>query len=114
MTTVRAQCPVCGDVSLEIDNLTVRTCADGVTESAYRFECPGCGDTVSRPASERIVDLLVSAGAPQETWVWPAELREWRDGPPLTPDDLLDLHVMLDDDGWFDQLLALVRRTTPE
>jgi hypothetical protein len=114
MTTVRAQCPACGDVALEIDDLTVRVCDDGVTSGAYRFRCPGCRDTVTRPASERIVDLLVSAGATHETWRWPAELSERPGGPPLTPDDLLDLHVMLDDDGWFDLLVALVRRTTPE
>jgi hypothetical protein len=47
-------------------------------------------------------------------WRWPAELSETRAGPPLTPDDLLDLHVLLEDDTWFDDLVALVRRTTPE
>ena len=114
MTTVRAQCPSCGDVALQIDELTVRVCADGVTAGEYRFRCPGCRDTVTRPASERIVDLLVSAGATQETWRWPAELKERPGGPPLTPDDLLDLHVMLDEDGWFERLVALVRHTTPE
>ena len=60
------------------------------------------------------MDLLVSAGAPQETWRWPAELAEHRGGPPLTPDDLLDLHVLLEGDGWFDDLVALVRHTAPE
>ena len=114
MTTVRAQCPACGDVQLQIDDLTVRTCNEDDTPSAYRFVCPGCAQTVEREASRRIVDLLVSAGAPQELWTWPAELAEQRDGPPLTPDDLLDLHVLLDDETWFDQLVALVRRTTPE
>jgi predicted RNA-binding Zn-ribbon protein involved in translation (DUF1610 family) len=114
MTTVRAQCPDCGDVSLEIADLTVRTYTDGVTRAEYRFPCPGCGRLVTRAASERIVDLLLSAGAPCEEWTWPAELRDRPGGPPLTPDDLLDLHVLLDDDGWFDDLVALVRRTTPE
>ena len=47
-------------------------------------------------------------------WSWPAELSEPHSGPPLTPDDLLDLHVLLEDDTWFQQLVALVRRTTPE
>ena len=51
---------------------------------------------------------------PHELWRWPAELAERPDGPPLTPDDLLDLHVLLGRDGWFDELVALVRRTTPE
>ena len=58
-------------------------------------------------ASQRIVDLLVSAGVPQEIWRWPAELAERRAGPPLTPDDLLDLHVLLEDDGWFDAARGL-------
>ncbi|MEX2099992.1 MAG: hypothetical protein WEB19_01125 [Acidimicrobiia bacterium] len=114
MTTVRAQCPTCGDISLEIVELTVRVCTDGVTPGAYRFRCPSCGDPVTRTASERIVDLLVSAGAVQEKWSWPAELKERPSGPPLTPDDLLDLHVMLEDDTWFERLVALVQRSTPE
>ena len=114
MTTVRAQCPACGDVSLKIDDLTVLVCSDEDIPSAYRFRCPGCEQTVQREASPRIVDLLMSAGAPHETWSWPAELAEHRSGPPLTPDDLLDLHVLLEDDTWFQQLVALVRSTTPE
>jgi hypothetical protein len=114
MTTVRAQCPACGDVQLQIDDLTVRVCSDEEMPSAYRFRCPGCDQTVHREASPRIVDLLVSAGAPHERWNWPAELAELHSGPPLTPDDLLDLHVLLEDDTWFEQLVALVRRTTPE
>jgi hypothetical protein len=113
MTTVRAQCPGCGDVQLHIDDLIVRVCHDD-GPGAYRFRCPRCEQTVQREASPRIVDLLVSAGAPQETWRWPAELAELRTGPPLTPDDLLDLHVLLEDDTWFDDLVALVRRATPE
>ena len=114
MTTVRAQCPACGDVQLKINDLTVRVCSDEDIPSSYRFRCPGCEQTVHREASPRIVDLLVSAGAPHETWSWPAELAEHRAGPPLTHDDLLDLHVLLEDDTWFQQLVTLVRRTTPE
>ena len=114
MTTVRAQCPECGDVQLKIQELTVRVCADDHAESSYRFRCPTCTRTVQRTASPRIVELLVSAGAPHESWRWPAELAERPSGPPLTPDDLLDLHVLLADDTWFRDLVALVRRTTPE
>ena len=114
MTTVRAQCPVCGDVKLHIHDLTIRVCADEAMPSVYRFRCPICDETVSRDASARIVDLLVSAGALHELWQWPAELAERPGGPTLTPDDLLDLHMLLTDDGWFDDLVALVRRTTPE
>ena len=111
MTTVRAQCPGCGDVQLHIDDLTVRVCHDGDVPSAYRFRCPGCDQTVHREASSRIVDLLVSAGAPQELWSWPAELTELRAGPPLTPDDLLDFHLLLAGPDWFEALAAEVRRS---
>jgi hypothetical protein len=113
MTTVRAQCPACGDVKLQIHDLMVRVCADDATTGSYRFRCPLCAETVQRAASARIVDLLVSAGAPHELWRWPAELDERPDGPALTPDDLLDLHVLLNGDGWFDELVALVRGTAP-
>ncbi|HEX9466880.1 MAG TPA: hypothetical protein VGA11_00585 [Acidimicrobiia bacterium] len=114
MTTVRAQCPTCGDVRLRIDELTVRICNDVLTPGAYRFRCPTCEQMVHRDASPRIVDLLMSAGAIHERWAWPAELAEQLPGPPLTHDDLLDLHVLLEDDNWFDHVVALVRRTTPE
>jgi predicted RNA-binding Zn-ribbon protein involved in translation (DUF1610 family) len=114
MTTVRAQCPVCGDVSLRIDDVIVMVHEDDDGNGTYRFRCPTCAETVRRDASARIVDLLLSAGAPREQWSWPAELTEHHPGPPLTPDDLLDLHVLLEDNDWFEQLVALVRGTTPE
>ena len=111
MTTIRAQCPDCGDVQLKIDELTVRVCDDH-DDGAYRFRCPACRRTVSRAASARIVGLLLSAGAPREVWQWPAELAERPDGPPLTHDDLLDLHVLLQHDAWFEQVVTLVQRNT--
>lgn len=114
MTTVRAQCPECGDVKLQIDDLTVVSGHDADLPSSYRFRCPVCGQIVTREATSRIVDLLVGAGAALETSRWPAELAELHVGPPLTADDLLDLHVLLGTDTWFDDVVALVRRPTPE
>ena len=64
MTTVRAQCPSCGDVALEIDDLTVRVCDDGYTGGVPVPAARAAATRSTRPASERIVDLLVSAGAP--------------------------------------------------
>ena len=40
-----------------------------------------------------------------------AELAESRVGPPLTPDDLLDFHLHLAGEGWFEELAAQVRRS---
>ena len=114
MTTVRAQCPACGDVQLGIKDLTVRVCDDDATTATYRFRCPGCESIVSRAASPRIIELLVSAGAHYELWQPPAEIGERPGGPPLTADDLLDLHDLLGDDAWFERLVALVRHSGPE
>jgi predicted RNA-binding Zn-ribbon protein involved in translation (DUF1610 family) len=114
MTTVRAQCPQCGDVRLHIDDLTVVVTDGGETPSRSRFRCPICDDLVVRDATKRIVELLLGAGAGEEHWHWPAELAEPHSGPPLTPDDLLDLHVLLGTPDWFDGVVALVRHSTPE
>ncbi|HEX6311404.1 MAG TPA: hypothetical protein VF152_07225 [Acidimicrobiia bacterium] len=104
MTTIRAQCPSCGDVRLTAADVTVRVCSDD-DSGAYRFRCPGCDAPVTKPASAHVVELLVSSGVRVETWRRPAELLESHDGPPLTPDDLLDFHVLLQRADWVDELL---------
>ena len=110
MTTIRANCPSCGDVQLTADDLTVRVCADDESGS-YCFLCPDCRCAVAKEASRRIVDLLVSSGVRMQVWRLPAELAESRLGPPLTPDDLLDFHLHLQDSAWFERLAAEVRRS---
>jgi predicted RNA-binding Zn-ribbon protein involved in translation (DUF1610 family) len=107
MATIRAACPTCGDVKLRSRDLTVRVCAD-TDAGMYSFACPRCGASVARDASPRILALLVSAGVRTEVWHPPAELAEHPDGPPFTADDLLDFHLLLAKDGWFDRLAEAV------
>ncbi len=109
MTTIRANCPSCGDVQLKAADLTVRVCSDDDTGS-YCFRCPSCERAVAKDASRRIVDLLVSSGVRLQVWRRPAELLEPHEGPTLTPDDLLDFHLLLRDDDWFAALSEMVRR----
>jgi hypothetical protein len=110
VTTIRANCPTCGDVQLTADDLTVRVCADD-ERGSYCFRCPDCRQAVAKEASRRIVDLLVSSGVRMQVWRLPAELNESRIGPPLTPDDLLDFHLLLTGNAWFSDLEAEVRRS---
>jgi hypothetical protein len=110
MTTIRAQCPSCGDVRLTAADLTVRVCSDD-DRGSYQFRCPGCDAPVAKPASAHIVELLVSSGVRLEMWRRPAELLEARSGPPLTPDDLLDFHVALERPDWMDELVGVERRS---
>ena len=112
MTTIRANCPSCGDVQLRAADLTVRVCSDD-EQGSYCFQCPTCSQAVAKDASRRSVDLLVSSGVRMEVWRLPAELSEPHVGPPLSPDDLLDFHLMLSRDGWFDEVEDMVRRSMP-
>jgi hypothetical protein len=97
-------------VQLTADDLTVRVCADD-ERGSYCFRCPDCQRAVAKEASRRIVDLLVSSGVRMQVSRLPAELGESRVGPPLTPDDLLDFHLLLAEDGWFERVAEEVRES---
>jgi rRNA maturation protein Nop10 len=107
MATIKATCPVCGDVKLRSRDLTVRVCAE-TDEGTYGFACPRCGEPVDRAATPRILSLLVSAGVRTEVWHQPAELLEPHEGPPISADDLLDFHLLLERGDWFDRLAESV------
>lgn len=111
MARVRASCPECGDVSLEVDDIHVRVCTDNDSGS-YHFKCPSCDWIVYRDASERIVGLLQSSGAPCEEWRLPTELRESHAGDPITHDDILDFHFAIQQDGWESQLVEKLNSET--
>lgn len=111
VTTIRANCPSCGDVQLRASDLKVRVCAD-TEQGSYHFRCTECDGVVVKEASRRIVDLLVGSGVQMEVWRLPAELDERPGGPTLTPDDLLDFHLQLQDPAWFASLEDEVRRRT--
>jgi hypothetical protein len=115
VTRIRATCPSCGEVELRPADVVLRrvTDADGDVSvgSCYRFSCPDCTEVVEKPADERIVSLLTTGGVPVEEVGEPVEDRPAHPesapgGPRLTPDDLLDLHLALQQPGWFEDLLA--------
>jgi hypothetical protein len=107
MSTIRASCPDCGDVELTSVDMTVRVCAED-NRGSYAFRCPLCTMTVSKAAEQRIVDLLIASGVRVEVWSLPLELQERPVGEPLTHDDLLAFHELLQDDGWFATLSSMV------
>ena len=109
MTTIRASCPDCGDVELTVADVAVRVCAAD-NQGSYAFVCPECRLAVAKPAEARIVDLLVSSGVRMTVWHLPAELQEPRYGEPISHDDLLDFHNLLEEGGWFEQVEALIER----
>ena len=105
MTTIRAVCPRCGEVTLTSADMEVQVCAQ-TQEGSYSFACPACTLPVHRDADRRVVQILVSGGLKVRVWELPAELEEEKSGPAITWDDVLDFHMLLDDDAWFDNLKA--------
>ncbi|MBX7159147.1 MAG: hypothetical protein K1X95_02550 [Acidimicrobiia bacterium] len=102
---IRATCPDCGDVVLPREDMQVRICAEDRSGS-YCFRCPSCGVSVSKPAEDRIVQLLVAGGVELKIWHVPAELFETVSGPAINHDDLLDFHLQLQDESWMEKILA--------
>jgi hypothetical protein len=95
VATIRASCPTCDDVDLTTEDLTVVVCAD-TTKASYAFCCPSCRRRVVKEAEARIVDLLLAAGVKKSVWALPAELYEPKLGLPITYDDLLEFHFLLE------------------
>ena len=109
MTTIKATCPGCGEISLSADDILLRIGA-ATAGSSYGFDCPDCGDFVEKPADERVVRLLLSGGVMPVLEHVPAEALEQHDGPPINHDDILAFHELLRTDDWF---VSLQGRRTP-
>jgi len=118
VTRIRASCPDCGEVDLLPDDVTLRVvrAEDGLVAdgSSYRFCCPACAGIVSKPADERIAQLLTTGGVAVEddvaAWalpITPAHPEAPPGGPRFTADDVLDLHLLLAKPDWFGRLREL-------
>lgn len=105
MTTIKATCPGCGEVSLTAEDILLRIGSDPAANT-YGFDCPDCGDFIRKPADERVVRLLLSGGVMPVMNHVPAEALENHDGPPISHDDLLAFHELLQRDDWFDHLVS--------
>lgn len=114
MTRIRATCPSCGEVDLRPADIELRVHrsphGDVAEGSSYAFDCPGCTQVVVKPADERVARLLTTGGVPMSVLGTHQTLAEHPEqpppGPPLTRDDLLDLHLLLRRPDWYDELLA--------
>jgi hypothetical protein len=93
-TLIRATCQTCGDVELLVGDVQVLLCAT-TNEGTYAFRCPTCRLAVSKPADGRTIDVLIAAGVELVVWDLPAELDEHHGGPPISYDDLIDFHFLL-------------------
>lgn len=120
MAIIRVSCPTCGQIELPSDRIEL-VCVPGRpvdrTTSHYVFACSLCGDVVRRPADRLTATVLTSAGvtvrAPRHSVFGSRQHPEDPpDGPALTFDDVLDLHLLLEDDNWFEELLSAHHRSS--
>lgn len=114
MTTIKASCSVCGDVSLTPNDVRLIVCSNE-TWSYYAFNCPECTDEVRKPADEEIIALLISGGVSAQQWHIPAEALEDHAGEPISYDELLDFALWLDEHDDITATLApMVRGSEPD
>jgi len=102
-TRIVANCPSCGDVKVAPSDVTIRNCVDDDSWS-YWLICPSCRHRAAAQTQRRPAFGAICAGATLDTWRLPAELDERPDGPPLTFVDVLELHLLLLEPDWIDQL----------
>ena len=88
-------CPSCGEVDLTSAQVWL-VIASVPSRSHYGFRCSSCEQSVSRYADDAVVAVLADLVAVEELDI-PAEALESHDGPPLTPDDLIDLVLALEE-----------------
>ena len=103
MTWIEVNCPECGAVECKPGDFELAVCSVP-SASYYALTCPMCHKRIQKAADERAVELLIAEGVTPRRWELPAEMLEAHDGPPLTLDDLLDLHLLLEDPNWFQVL----------
>ena len=97
MTTIKASCPMCADVTLT--PIQIKLVVSNRAElTNYSFSCPQCQERVTKSADDDVVALLISGGVSVERWDLPAEALEEHTGAPLTYDELLDFALLLSHD----------------
>ena len=107
MTNIRVTCQSCGAVALLRPAHILLLADDDEASGTYLFLCPMCGCVTARSAGsdERLVLLRAGvADAREESRPDRPGPARTADSPPLTPDDLLDFHLLLAEDDWFSQL----------
>jgi hypothetical protein len=110
MTQFTLPCPHCAaELTLTARRLMVRVDAGTATSGEVLFTCLSCRATCSVTVDVNAVASLLAGGV---TYLSMSEPRVDHPeapppGPPLTHDDLLDLHSVLTGDSWFEQIATV-------
>lgn len=106
-------CPACSrEACLETDEIRLLVPADGSQRARVVFSCPTCGRRAAVGVVDQVADALLATGVPT-SYGHPSLGRSRRrapEAPLFTHDDLLDFHLLLQDEDWFDRLAGLSAR----
>ncbi len=98
MVRVKSRCCTCGEVALSLEDILLIEHGDG-EGTYYSFICGTCNVAQAYPADSRFIDFMRMNGRDPIVLVEPIEIKESSENPPLTWDDLLDLHLQLQKDS---------------
>ena len=93
---IQGRCPTCGPLTLLPRDFVCALPADPDSKALTEFHCPVCDGVVFTPVTPQDAKLLMLLGAARATGPLPLELTEEKDGPPVTVDDVFDVHVALE------------------
>ncbi len=86
---LEVMCPRCGPVRAEATR--ARCGLDPGGAALCEVSCPACSSQIFARTTSRVAEAIVSYGGSRDPRA-PLELLEPHTGPPLTWDDVLDLH----------------------
>lgn len=96
MTTIRTTCSRCGDIELTHADLRLELSPEW-TSGSYCFTCPYCSHEERRPASQRVVTILLAAGVVYDVVATEAA---------ITENEIDSFRDALDQDDWFSELTS--------
>lgn len=95
-TRVQGRCPTCGPLTLLPRDFVCALPSDPDAKALAEFHCPLCDGSVFSPVAPREAKLLILLGSRKAEGAAPLELTEEKSGPPVTLDEVFDLHVALE------------------
>lgn len=98
MIRVKSRCWKCGEVVLDLEDILLVEHGDG-DGTFYSFICGTCGDPQAYPADSRFIDFMSMNGTEPIVLSSPIEYKEAGDNKPISWDDLLDFHLMLNEEA---------------
>lgn len=95
MTTIKTTCDHCGEVRIGPTDIALEL---GTSEASgtYRFVCPSCFAIQRRPATPRVVSILLATGVSYQVSVEAVG--------PITTSEVDRFIDLLDGDDWFERL----------